>query len=207
MDKGWGTPNPSRLQVASKGTRVGGPPTLHDLRWPPNGRRLGPLPTLHDLAGVPFERLTADFLLPILLIKCVIYFKLLADLGVPPITSAAFRQGSDPLNLSRFGAAPDMDLTASTYVSKPTRRLLQRSTSQRQGPSAQNVSQHKPQILFGQALGPPNRRTLEHISKSTGSPSTDRNINDRALRPGMYMGWACLYTTARLSVLDLWSTP
>ena len=50
----------------------------------------------------------------------------------------------------------------------------------------QNVPQRKLQSLFGQALGPPSRRALEHISKSTGSPSTDRNINDRALRPRMY---------------------
>ena len=41
----------------------------------------------------------------------------------------------------------------------------------------------KPQILFGQALGPPNHRTLEHISQGTGSVSTDRNINDKPFVP------------------------
>ena len=41
----------------------------------------------------------------------------------------------------------------------------------------------KPQILFGQALGPPNHRTLEHISQGTGSISTDRNINDKPFVP------------------------
>ena len=41
----------------------------------------------------------------------------------------------------------------------------------------------KPQTLFGQALGPPNHRTLEHISQGTGSVSTDRNINDKPFVP------------------------
>ena len=41
----------------------------------------------------------------------------------------------------------------------------------------------KPQILFAQALGPPNHRTLEHISQGTGSVSTDRNINDKPFVP------------------------
>ena len=38
-------------------------------------------------------------------------------------------------------------------------------------------------FLFGQALGPPNHRTLEHISQGTGSVSTDRNINDKPFVP------------------------
>ena len=43
--------------------------------------------------------------------------------------------------------------------------------------------QRKPYIVFGQALGPPNHRTLEHISQGTGSVSTDRNINDKSFVP------------------------
>ena len=53
--QGLGAPNPSRLEAASKSTRVGGPqpftickctrvggpPTLHDLSRPPNGQGLG----------------------------------------------------------------------------------------------------------------------------------------------------------------------
>ena len=138
MDKGWGPPQPFTTKM--------------DKGWgPPNGQGLGPPnpdlqmhkgwgPTLkdslHDLqmdkgwGPQPFTTCKWGGAQPFTTCKWTTVGQGLGPPGVPPITSTAFGQGLDPLNLSRFGVTPQINFTASTYVSKPTRRLVRRSTSQ-----------------------------------------------------------------------------
>ena len=183
MDKGCGPPTLHDLGAASKGW---GPPLQMDKVAPPNlangqglgaslgapptpickWTRLGPNPS--PLPPQPFT--TCKLPHPSRLAKWT-------RVGGPPTLHDLTRLGP-PSTFSRFGVTPQINFTASTYVSKPTRRLV-RSYDRALRP----IPQRKPQIVFGQALGPPNHRTLEHIFQGTGSVSTDRNINDKLFVP------------------------
>ena len=121
MDRGWGPPQPRFANGQGLAFTTPPPPDPSGLA---NGQGLG-APTLHDLqmdkgwAPQPFT-------------TCK-WTTVGQGLGPPefhPLTSTAVGQGLDPLNLSRFGVAPQINFTASTYVSKPTRRLVRRSTKQ-----------------------------------------------------------------------------
>ena len=134
MDKGLPPPNPSRL---ANGQGLG-PPTLSRLenegcppppapqpfttcKWTRVG---GPNPSrLANGQGLGAPQ-------PFTTCKWTTVGQGLGPPGVHSITSTTVGQGLDPLNLSRFGVAPQINFTASTYVSKPTRRLVRRSTNQ-----------------------------------------------------------------------------
>ena len=129
MDKGWGRlPNGQGLGASPtpicKWTRVG----LHDsptpdptCKWTRVGGRNPSRPTNGQGLGAPQPFTTC---------KWTTVGQGLGPPEFPPLTSTAVGQGLDPLNLSRFGVAPQINFTASTYVSKPTRRLVRRSTKQ-----------------------------------------------------------------------------
>ena len=179
MDKGWGTPptlhdlqmdkgcppNPSRL---ADGQGLG-TPTLHDLRmdegWgPPNPSRLANLKFCLDKHwGLQtIERLS-------------IFHR--GPGASPQIETSMTSPASQNVRLSKFYI-----LLEQGFDSKG-RKIHDRAFRPRTYPNA-NL---KFRILIGQALGPPNRRMLEHISKSTGSPSTDRTMNHRVLRLRLYV--------------------
>ena len=128
-------PNPSRL---ANGQGLRAPQPFMIWGRPPNGQGLGALPTpICKWTRVGAQPFTTPPPNPSRLAN--------GRVGGPPTlhdlqidngwtrvgaTSTAFGQGLDPLNLSRFGVTPQINFTASTYVSKPTRRLVRRSTSQ-----------------------------------------------------------------------------
>ena len=117
MDKGWGPPQP-RFANGQGLAFTTPPPELA------NGQGLGgPNPSrLTNGQGLGAQPFTT----------CK-WTTVGQGLGPPefhPLTSTAVGQGLDPLNLSRFGVAPQINFTASTYVSKPTRRLVRRWTKQ-----------------------------------------------------------------------------
>ena len=153
MDKGWGPPR--QPFTTCKWTRAA-PPTLHDLQmdkgWGPrNPSRLGGGFQMDKGWGRLPNR---------------------QGLGAPQ-PRFANGQGLGP-NPSRL--PPQPCTTCRSRVGGPNPSRLANG----QGLGApQPFTTCKPQILFGQALGPPNHRTLEHISQGTGSVSTDRNINDK----------------------------
>ena len=131
------------------------PPTLTTCKW----TRAGGPATLHDCgAASKWTRVGADF-------------QIVKGWG-PPTPICKWTRG---------GAQPFTTPTCRwTRVGGPNPSRL----ANRQGLGApQPFTTCKPPILFGQALGPPNHRTLEHISQGTGSVSTERNINDKPFVP------------------------
>ena len=107
MDKGCPPPSPPQPFTTCLWTRVGGPPNPSRFA---NAQGLG--------APQPFTTC-----------KWTTVGQGLGSPGVPPITSTTVGQRLDPFNLSRFGVAPQIDFTASTYVSKPTMSKGTRSPS------------------------------------------------------------------------------
>ena len=151
-----GFPNPSRF---ANGQGLP-PPTLHDLQmdkgWGPrNPSRLG--------GGFQMDKGWADF-------------QIHKGWGPPTPICKWTRVGAQP-----FTTPPQPCTTCRwTRVGGPNPSRLANG----QGLGApEPFTTCKPQILFGQALGPPNHRTLEHISQGTGSISTERNINDKPFVP------------------------
>ena len=177
MDKGWGPPNGQGLGPPNPDLQMhkGWGPTLkdslHDLQmdkgWGPNPSRLAN-------GGGPKPFTTC---------KWTTVGQGLGPPGVPPITSTAFGQGLDPLNLSRFGVTPQINFTASTYVSKPTRRLVEDRQVNDSALRPRTYPNANLKFCLDKHWGLQTIERLSIFSQGTGNVSTDRNINDKPFVP------------------------
>ena len=162
MDKGLGPPpNPSRL---ANGQRLRAAQPFMTWGRPPNGPGLGPPP--QPFTTCKWTRVGGP--------------ATLHDLGAASKWTSPICKWTG-VGAQPFTTPPQPSTTCRwTTVGGPNPSRLANG----QGLGApQPFTTCKPQILFAQALGPPNHRTLEHISQGTGSVSTDRNINDKPFVP------------------------